>query len=480
MRRYLRSRSTPALAASLAVLAGAPQAQAGHGEAPGTAQDPAADMVDFYLFRSPENLNTITMVATVWPHLEPASGPQFPAFADDVRYNVKIDSNGDAREDVVYEFRFTTQYTVGDQTYLYARGIRNLQDQDWLIRQTYQVTHVDVETNTRTVVVANGVVAPPNIGRITPGYTALANSAIQDITVPDPGGGAGRVFAGPRDDPFFADVGALHDGFFFRGGQPGATGGVDHKSGWNVLALVVQVPITSVTLNRNQPSTGQRPEAIVGAWATADRRRVTLRGGGSPRHHGPWEQVSRAGVPLINTVVTPVSLKDAYNARPPHEDAASGVFTMELIAPDVADELSLVYPVDYLSPPAPRRDLVGVLGGNLHLGQPASEANLLMVAADVLRLDVTRPSSTLDGSSNRLGLLAGEAGFPNGRRLDDDVVDIMLRLISGWYLGAPFNTGLNGGIGDGTNANDRPFTNAFPYLAAPNAASAPGLHAVPN
>lgn len=452
-----------------------------HAEAPGTARDPAADLLDFYMFRSPENLNTITMAVTAWPFQEPGGGPNYPAFDDDVRYNIEIDSNGDAREDIRYEFTFRTEYSIGNQSYQYARGIRSLNppDIDWYVRQRVTVFHVDVEPNTRTMLLDDALVAPHNIGAISPNYGALAQAAVRDVTVPDPGGGAGRIFVGPRDDPFFGDVGQVHDGFAIRPGAPGNVGGgVDMLSGYNVLAIVIQVPIRSVTLNRNQP-TQTGTDSIVGAWATAERRRITIRAGGATRSHGQWEQVSRVGIPLINTMFTPIELKDQYNATEPRDDLTSATFTNELTATDIAAELSLVYPLDYTPPPQPRMDLLALVAGHPHLGEPLDSRPYLLQPADMIRLDVTLSASPLDGTSNRMGLLAAQNGFPQGRRLDDDVVDIMLRLASGILLGPPFNAALNGTIGDGADQNDVPFANSFPYLAPPHPGSAQGGHSMP-
>jgi len=466
---------------ALAAALGALPAHAGHGEAPASARDPSADFVDLYLFRSPENLNSVTIVATLWPFSEPGAGPSRPHFDPEVRYNLKIDSNGDAREDIVYEFRFTNDWTAGDATFQYAQSIQtqNPPDMGWLVRQRMSVTHVEVERNQRTPLVQNGIVAAHNVGTISPGYEMAARQTIQDVSIPNPGGGAGRIFVGPRDDPAFADLGALSDRWSIRSGQGNMGGGVDQLSGYNVLAIVLQVPIQSVTVTRAPPTVGQRPGAIVGVWATAERRRVSIRGGGQVRNHGPWEQVSRVGLPLINTWLTPIARKDAYNALAPRDDATNQTFMVELTTPDVADELAMVYMVDFVAPMPPRTDLVGILAGNLHLGERATSTRYLFQPADILRLDLTLPSSPLDGTNNRLGAVGGQNGFPNGRRLDDDAVDITLRMIGGWFNEPSMRANLNGNVGDGVDQNDVAFQGTFPYLAPPHRGADRGGHSIP-
>jgi hypothetical protein len=421
------------------------------------------------------------MALTVWPYQSASTGPEHPSFSPQLRYAIKVDSNGDAQEDIVFEFRFRTERTLGDQTFQYARGIQtvNPPDQDWYVRQYMTVTHIDVETQTRTVLVTDQIVAPHYSGNTTPNYGNLVTNSIADVVLPGRGDNA-RIFAGPRDDPFFADWGALADGLGKRINNSGNQGGgVDHFSGLNVLAIVIQVPIRSVSLNRNQPTVGQRSDAIIGAWATAERRQISIMDGAGVREHGPWRQVSRIGLPLINTFMMPIIAKDAFNASAPLNDMSNVDLQNQLTDPVVAAEFAFLYPADFIVVPAPRTDLQGILAGQWHLGQSVTDTNYVMRVADILRLDVSLVGSDITTGSSRMGSIVGEPGYPNGRRLFDDVVDITLQLVSGNRLGAPFDTGLNGEIGDGTDQNDVTFLNVFPYLASPHQGQAVGLHSSP-
>jgi len=478
----MQTSTLPTLALSVLCASLVPStAWAGHADSPHAYENPATDLVDLYLFRSPDLQNTITMAMTVWPFQSPSTGPEQPSFSPDLRYSIKVDSNGDAREDIIFEFRFRTEKTIGDQTFQYARQIQTVlpPDQDWYVRQYMTVTHVEVETNTRSVLVADQIVAPHYLGATTPNYGALVTSAIAEIVIPG-GFGNARVFAGPRDDPFFADWGAISDGLRRRPPNSGnAGGGVDHFSGLNVLAIVLQVPIRSVTLNRNQPTMGQQTDAMVGVWGTVDRRQVSIVDQDGLRHHGPWRQVNRIGLPLVNTFLTPSNAKNGYNRSAPINDLTNIDLNNQLTDPVLAAELAFLNPVEFIVVPGPRTDLLGLLAAQWQLGQTVTETNYLMQVADILRLDVTLAGSDVTGNSSRMGMIADQPGYPNGRRLFDDVVDITFQLISGNRLGAPFDTGLNGEIGDGTDQNDVPFANVFPYLATPHAGNAIGLHSSP-
>ena len=446
------------------------QAEAGHGEAPGDLANPSSDLSDLYFFRSPEATDSVTMALTLWPFQSPSTGPEHPYFSPITRYAIRVDSNGDAREDIIFEFRFRTERTVGDQTFQYAQTITNVAtpNDEWFVRQYMTVTHIDTETNARTTLVTDQPVAPHFSGNSTPNYAALAAQAIGQFNVPS--GGQGRVFAGPRDDPFFADWGAISDRLSRRPANSGNQGGgVDHFSRQNVLAIVLQVPINSVTLNRNMPATPQRPDAIVGVWATTEKRQITINDSAGPRFFGPWRQVSRVGLPLMNTFFMPSAAKDAYNRSAPINDESNVVLRNQLTNPVLAAEFQVLNINDFTPVDNPRSDLLGLIAGQPHLNVSADNTNYILRPADILRLDVTQAASDIavNSTSSRMGLLAGAPGYPNGRRLFDDVVDITFQLVSGALRGAPWDQGLNSEIGDGTDQNDVAFQSVFPYLAPP-------------
>jgi hypothetical protein len=389
---------------------------------------------------------------------EPAGGPNFAKFADDVLYAIKVDSDGDGKEDTSYEFRFTTTVANGS-TYLYNTGpVTSLDDPDLNVRQTYSVTRVDKR---RRQVLGSGLPTPPvNVGpRSTPDYEALATAAVSDL----PGGI--KVFAGQRDDPFFVDLGSIFD---LGGLRPfnafhliglGAAPGVDGVAGYNTHSIAIQVPIEQLV---------QIPNHTIGVYATADRRRIrVLRHDGTSDSHGPWVQVSRLGNPLINEVVIPLGKKDLWNRSEPEDDAQ---FASSYTSPELAGLVNLLYPALPDAPTSGRDDLVAVL----LTGVPGLNFTGA-TKADLLRLNTSIAPSGPVGTGNRLGVLAGEFdGFPNGRRLEDDVTDIELRAIACGYgdvledaLGL-CNLSPNNLIGDGVDANDKPFSTTFPYLASPH------------
>ena len=430
-----------------------------HREAPVIADDPAADNTDLYAFRSPDRPETVTIVANYIPLEEPAGGPNFAKFDDSVLYELKIDNDGDAAEDIAYQFRFKT--TVGNgNTFLYNTGpITSLADPDLNVRQTYTVTRVTRKGKGEEL--GTGLVTPPvNIGpRSTPGYDALAAAAVQNL----PGGI--KVFAGQRDDPFFVDLGSVFDLAGLRPFNPahliplGAAAGVDGVAGFNTHSIAIQVPIDQLV---------KIPNTTIGIYASASRQKIrVLEKDGTSRSEGPWVQVSRLGNPLINEVVIPLGQKDLWNRSEPEDDAD---FASSYTDPEVPVLVNLLYPVLPDIPTTGRADLVAVLlTGVPGLNFTGS------TQADLLRLNTAIPPSGPVGTGNRLGVLAGQfAGYPNGRRLEDDVTDIEVRALACGYgdilegaLGL-CNLAGNNTLGDGVDANEKAFSTSFPYLASPH------------
>ena len=433
----------------------APTLGSSHREAPLISEDPVADNTDTYAFVSPDNPNTVTLIANWIPLEEPAGGPNFHKFGDDVLYQIHVDNNGDAVPDVTYEWRFTTQIQ-NSNTFLYNTGpITSLTDPDFNVRQTYSLAVI--KGGIRTVL-GTGIPTPPvNIGpRSTPNYEALAASAVRTI-------GGVKTFAGQRDDAFFVDLGSVFD---LAGLRPlnaahvaplPTTGGVDGVGGYNTHTIAIQVPKSELT-------TGNQP--IIGVWAQTKRLQVRVLQpglpGAPPRQQGNWINVSRLGMPLVNEVVIPLGQKDRFNNSDPVNDAQFAQFVKD---PEPARLIPVLYP-GVKVPPAPRDDIVTIfLTGIPGLNQPPN-----VRPAEMIRLNTSIAPTAGVGSGNRLGVLGGDnAGFPNGRRLEDDVTDIELRALAGATPFTPaFNVAPNNILGDGVDRNDKAFLPAFPYAPTPH------------
>jgi hypothetical protein len=432
-----------------------------------------ADTTDVYAFVSPDRPDTVTFIANWIPLEEPAGGPNFNKFGDDVRYRINIDNNGDASDDIIYEWRFTTR-VLNSNTFLYNTGqITSLDDPDFNIRQSYSVAKIK---GSNRQVLAEGLATPPvNIGpRSTPNYRALAQQAVYDL----PGGY--KSFVGQRDDPFFVDLGSIFDLAGLRPLNPAhaikppnnSNRGVDGVGGYNTHTIALQVPITELTSD-GQPARGltdANPNSVIGVWSETERLASRTLSESEPfvRQSGDWINVSRLGHPLVNEVVIPLGMKDKFNASVPPNDAQFASFVLN---PELAGLIPALYP-GVTVPPNPRNDLVSVfLTGIPGLNQPPN-----VKPAELLRLNMAIPPVPLQrgddpfARENHLGAVGGDfAGFPNGRRLADDVTDIELRAVAGGYLLTPdFNRSPNNILGDGVNENDRDFLDRFPYVGTPH------------
>lgn len=445
--------------AACGLLAGAALGSS-HREAPLITADPLADNVDTYAFVSPDDSTTVTIIANYIPLEEPAGGPNFTKFSDDVRYEINIDNDGDARADIRY--RFTFQTTVQNpNTFLYNTGaITSLDDPDWNIRQTYSV--LAVRGNTLTRLGQNLPTPPVNIGPAsTPNYESLASQAV--MTLP----GGIKAFCGQRDDPFFVDLGGIFDLLTIRV-LPGDTGGgIDGVAGYNTHTIALQIPIARLTDDGQMPTGPDDPDAVIGVWATASRQKISVLqdGGQAPSTGGPFVQVSRLGMPLVNEVVIPLGNKDRWNNSDPRDDAQ---FLSYVTDPELAVLLNALYGLNV--PLSGRDDLVAVfLTGVPGLNQPPG-----VTPSEQIRLNTAIAPTPRDSESfSPLGLLGGNTdGFPNGRRLEDDVTDIELRAVAGvtydifhpeWDLDPLANR-----LGDGVDANDLAFSTSFPYVATPH------------
>jgi len=438
-----------------------------HREAPLIAEDKVADGTDVYAFTSPDKTDTVTLVANYVPLQLPAGGPNFDKFGDDVQYDINIDSNGDANVDITFRFNFTTT-TVNPNTFLYnvgpmsydptpTPGNPNGTYKNWNRPQTYTLTVI--KNGAPTVLGSNLLTPPVNVGpNSAPNYPALAAAAIKS-GIALPGGGTLTAFAGQRDDPFFVDLGRTFD---LLGVNP--AGGTDFIGGFSVNSLILQVP-KSFLQGANGP--------VIGVWTTSSRQTMTvLDGNGGKTGTGVYTQVSRLGMPLVNEAVVPLGKKDQFNATE-ITPTSDGGFLPFVTNPELA-RLFVALGVDKDTPTTNRNDLVAVfLTGVPGINQPPG-----VTASEMLRLNMsTAPSTTDPNTVNRMGVLGGQLdGFPNGRRLADDVADIEIQAIAGilCQTGGPLagptpcrTSKVNTALGDGVNANDLPFQTTFPYVANP-------------
>src|SRR3984885_6891058 len=441
-----------------------------HREAPEISKDPVADSTDVYAFVSPDKPNTVTLIANYIPLQSPAGGPNFYEFGDDVLYEIHIDNNGDGRADISYEFRFHT--TVRDpDTFLYNVGpIESLSSPNWNRVQTYSVS---VNGNS----LGSGLACPPcNIGPLsTPDYAGLAAAAVHDL------GGGISVFAGQRAEAFYVDLGAIFDLGDLRPFEnlhaqyglnafSGPAAGGNATNHLNVHSIAIQVPKSAVT---------RHGHPTIGVWTTASRQkaRVYDAHGGEYVNAGPFVQVSRLGNPLINEVVIGMGAKDRWNTLPPSDDKQ---FAHYVTQPGLAALLPALYPGVFPNLAAlvksgkPRADLEAILMTGIPSGIVPGFTNYTgPVLADMLRLN-TSIAPTPTSKQSIYGLLGGDAGgFPNGRRVTDDVVAIELRALAGVTYALVDKTykpdAAAGELTDGLTPADvsSPSTGSFPYLGLP-------------
>jgi hypothetical protein len=444
-----------------------------HREAPEISKDPVADNTDVYAFVSPDRPDTVTLIANYIPLEGPAGGPNFFEFGDDVLYSIYVDNDGDAKPDVSYHFQFRSEIR-NPNTFLYNTGpIGSLDDPDWNRRQFYSVTRWDGDH--KGTVIGENLASPPcNIGpRSTPNYGSLAGAAVHTL------GGGEKVFAGQRNDGFFVDLGAIFDLGDLRPFQnlhlipSAATASVDTLSTLNVHTIAIQVPISHLTRDGSVPSDPLAAKSVLGVWAAASRRKVRLAEGKGRSDSGPWVQVSRLGNPLFNEVIVPMSRKDEWNATGPEDDKD---FVQYVQQPELASLLPVLYPgvfpnlASLNSSGASRDDLVAILLTGLPSGiVPGFQNSTGKTLADMLRLNVAIPPAS---SPNALGLIGGDkAGFPNGRRVFDDVVTIELRAVAGvtYPLVKPSFTpdGAAGLVSEQLTPAAGRYQSTFPYLGLP-------------
>ena len=454
-RRLMAAAASAALGAGLfAGLGSTLGVASSHREAPLTAADPQIDQTDLYAFVSPDAPDTVTFVSSWIPFEEPAGGPNFYLWAPKTNYDIKIDNTGDAKADITYRWNFTTHYRNGN-TFLYNTGpVTSLNDADLNIYQTYDLTRIG--PNGTKVVLNDQLVAPSNVGQASmPNY----NADLFDAATTGFANGRASSWVGQSDDAFFLDLRVFD---LLYGGNLSEVGD-DTLAGFNVNTMALQIPSAQLRGPQGQ---------VIGVWNTASRMSTRVEhADGSRSYSGDAVQVSRLGSPLVNEVVVPVGLKDYFNASKPKDDAQ---FLPAVQDPELPHLLHAVYGTDVpdsdgSTPGIQRADLIQVfLTGVDGLNQIPHGT-----ASEMLRLNMATPPCS--SACSRLGVIGGDvAGFPNGRRLSDDVIDVSLRAVLGVLL--PGHQATADTIGDGVNTNDVPFQSSFPYVGYPHSGSNPAPH----
>ena len=491
-----------------------------HREAPYTASDPAIDNTDLYAFTSPDKTSTATIIANWSPFEEPSGGPNFFPWATDAAYDVNIDNNGDAKPDLIYRWTFkdvdkrgTTNH--GDKvgsSFIYNDGaVTSFNDPNLLFKQTYDLnvikpanssgnpTGTDVTTNLLTGAEA----APDNVGKTSmPNWAGLRAEAVTSGKIA--GGAGGQSYAGQADDPFYLDLRVFD---LLYGAPTLKEAGFDSLRSFNVKTIALQVPKTALA---GGGTPGTNP--VIGVWSTTSRNatrtlKTTNQAPTTDASHssdavdvqsGGLQQVSRLGNPLVNEVVVPANLKDYFNRSTPDKD---GQFLGKVQDPELPYLVQATYGItNPNSTPGGknRPDLVaafltgiskkaaaGTDFGGLAKGSPSLDLNSLDLnannaaggpaPAEYLRLNL---NTAVTASPNRLGVLGGDTqGFPNGRRLTDDVLDIAVQAAEGVLVPdqAPAIKTAVSGLGDGVSRNDVPFLSTFPYIADAHSGSDPHI-----
>jgi hypothetical protein len=479
----------PVLALALALPA--PVAAANHREAPITSFDHKADITDVYAFRSyaPGSTDKVTLIMCVDPLLDPANGPSWFPFDPDILYEIKVDNNHDAVEDIVFQFRFRTEQRLPNlfQAYAGVGGgksapanspapvapgtpvvppqIINFDDVGLGQRQSYSVTMIKGGSVGPLTTGGPYYAVPTNVGPRTMNYDSLFNQGIYTVA------NGVRLFAGTVDDPFWIDLGGSFDTLNTHKSPPILSAAEDAAyvnlasdtvSGYAVNAIAVEVPIAMLTSTGNiEPANS--PAATIGVWGATSRPRTVLRRSPLPAvSSGTYLQIQRMGNPLINELLVGTGFKDRFSMDQPKNDSQFADFFLD---PALARVVNALTDGAVAIPAPPRKDLLPVVTYAPPIAAPGTPPGPV---ADLLRLNTGVPP-TPEAAINRLGVLGGDpAGFPNGRRPQDDAVDLALRLVVGGVLAAPFpgfSADIGGRLGDGVNVNDAAYRPSFPYLA---------------
>ncbi len=539
-----------------------------HREAPLIADDPLADNVDLYAFRSPDSKNTVTLIATYVPLQLPQGGPNYYSFGTNIRYEVHIDNDASKPGDeIIYRVEFEMKNEDPTTFFNIRLGKQNL-------KMSYTLSRSDNGGQSFIKIITNGKVPPTNIGSrsidssigLNKSYEQLVKQAITYASTGE------QVYVGPSDDPFFVDLG----GAFDLGDLPRQNGQArDGLACKNVSAIAIQVPISFLLKKgvRRQPDNILDPNYVIGVWASASRQATRTLSQGTVSYSGNWVQVSRLGMPLTNEVVIPVGMKDYWNSITPYDEITdqtldpffynpelalymdddlfggavpgfsklriqrnslgafdfgngkNGLFALKgstavagtalddaifgtLLLPGAGKPRSVdLWPIFHTGVPnlPPYQLATGKNGNPLAVGKPFIN-NFLPNGGDMLRLNMAVPPTPRNSpqfssmgiinaavlgltnptyaASSALQFIPNMDGFPNGRRLEDDVTRIELQAVSGvvlaaiglWYDdyvpgGSPVTQKLLNVLTytTGVETNDVPFKSKFPYLALPHA-----------
>ncbi len=474
------------------VMATSPGYAANHREAPITALDHKADITDVYAFRSYDGVGVpkVTLIMCVDPLQEPGNGPNWWPFDSEILYELKVDNNNDAVEDVVFQFRFNTEQRLPNLFQAFAGAgaginapanspapvppgtqivppqITSFSSPGLGTRQSYQITMI--KNGVATPISSPGPMyaVPSNVGPRTMNYGALFTAGTYTTNTTDV-----KAFAGTVDDPFWIDLGAAFDTLNLRSVvAPGAltpaqdaatTNAVsDTVSGYSVNSIAIEVPVSMLT-RTGAVELSSSTAATIGVWATTSRPRLTTRRAPLPSaSSGTFSQIQRMGNPLINELLIGTGSKDRFSMDQPKNDSQFASFFLD---PTLARIINAATGGAVAIPPPDRVDLLPLVTYAPPIAAPGTPGGPV---ADLLRLN-TGVAPTAPGSMSRLGVLGGDmSGYPNGRRLLDDVVDISLRVVVGVLAGPPYSTSqLNSRLGDGVNVNDATYRTTFPYLA---------------
>jgi Domain of unknown function (DUF4331) len=470
-----KSKSLWAIAMSICMLVPTGLFASSHREAPITALDHAADVTDWYAFVSYDHPDRVTMILNVDPLLEPANGPNYFPFDPNVLYEMEVDNNQDGIPDITFQFRFKTEIRLPGVFTSFVGGIYGIPPITSLtgpgstglsLRQSYTVTMIKNGVATELTKGKTVYAVPSNVGPLTmPNYDALFNQGVVNL------GNNVRVFAGTVDDPFYIDLGAAFDSLNFRMGVGGILSlavdaddknnyAPDAVAGYNVNSIVLEVPIAMLTVDGKLHGAGEK-QAVIGTYGATARPQITVRKPGGTYLFGNtnFVQVNREGNSLINELIIGTGSKDKFSTDDPKND---GQFANFFLDPLLAHLFNSVLGIPVPAPP--RLDLLPLVQYMAPIC-PGCGPNDAGPIADLLRLNTGIPPTPV-AQQKRLGFLVGDnAGFPNGRRPVDDVVDIAARAVAG-ILADSQKYGAR--IGDGVNLNGIGYGTTFPYVLPAN------------
>lgn len=485
--KLFRRAALPGMLALATLTTSTPAFASSHREAPITALDHKADITDVYAFRSYDAnaLPRVTLIMCVDPLLEPSNGPNWFPFDPEILYEINVDNNNDAIADVVFQVRFNIEQRLPGLFQVYAGSgtgvvapanspppvppgtlivppkINSFSSPGLGQRQEYTITMVRGGVSTAITGSSPFYAVPANVGPRTMDYLALFNAGTYTTNTANV-----RVFAGTTDDPFWIDVGGAFDtlnthvGPVLTPAQDAAKTNfaADMLSGFSINSIAIELPVSMLTRTGAVEAAGSHA-ATIGVWATTSRMRTTIRRSPLPQvSSGAWKQVARLGNPLFNELLIGTGSKDRFSMDVPAND---GQFASFFLDPALARVINALAAGAVSIPPPPRNDLLPLVTYAPPIAAPGTPAGPV---ADLLRLN-TGVAPTAPATASRLGLLGGDpAGYPNGRRLMDDVTDIALRAAVG-VLNPAFNMSPNNLLGDGVNVNDAPYRTTFPYLA---------------